>query len=273
MAKDINIEKYLQTSILEEYVMGTLPEAEAEEVHKQVSQHAELKEAVEAIEKALMGYSNLYGGDGPDNSVLDNALKAIEAEEEPAAKVIDFQEDKSQNVSNRWMYWAAAASVLLLISVALNFFLYQNWQKAGSELLALQQENTQLADENGVYQTRLETSEEFFTHLQDRNSKPVKLEGLDAAPDSKVLLSWNEKTQQTLLLNYDLPEISADEQYQLWAIIDGKPVDAGVIEKGKQTQFMKSFTGEAVQFAITVEPKGGSESPTLEKMYVAGAVG
>ncbi|HEV8079376.1 MAG TPA: anti-sigma factor, partial [Chitinophagaceae bacterium] len=68
----------------------------------------------------------------------------------------------------------------------------------------------------------------------------------------------------------NLPQTPDGKQYQLWAIVDGKPVDAGMIstEKGiYHIQKMKSF-GKAEAFAITMEKKGGSPTPTMDQMIV-----
>ena len=69
-----------------------------------------------------------------------------------------------------------------------------------------------------------------------------------------------------------LPTAPQGMQYQLWAIVNKKPVSAGVFEYSLNTlQPMKGFyTAEA--FAITLEPAGGSESPTVEQMYVLGTL-
>ena len=56
----------------------------------------------------------------------------------------------------------------------------------------------------------------FFAHLQDVHSQPVKLESIGPDSEGEVLLSWNSQTQETLLINYRLPEISEEEQFQLW---------------------------------------------------------
>lgn len=59
-------------------------------------------------------------------------------------------------------------------------------------------------------------------------------------------------------------------QYQLWAIVDCKPVDAGMIstEKGVyHIQKMRSF-GKAQAFAITLEKADGSPTPTMDQMIV-----
>ncbi len=68
----------------------------------------------------------------------------------------------------------------------------------------------------------------------------------------------------------NLPAVPAGKQYQLWAIVDGKPISGGMIstEKGiYHIQKMKSF-GKADAFAITLEKAGGSPAPTMDEMYV-----
>jgi anti-sigma-K factor RskA len=70
-----------------------------------------------------------------------------------------------------------------------------------------------------------------------------------------------------------MKELSRDKQYQLWAIIDGKPVDAGVFDGNVASLIkMKAITSGVTTFAVTVEPRGGKESPSLETMQVAGNV-
>ena len=71
----------------------------------------------------------------------------------------------------------------------------------------------------------------------------------------------------------NLPEAPSGKQYQLWAIVDGKPVDGGLIistKKGDkyQIQKMKTF-GKAEAFAVTLETTGGNPTPKGD-MYVMG---
>ena len=54
------------------------------------------------------------------------------------------------------------------------------------------------------------------------------------------------------------------KQYQLWAIVDGKPVDAGVINNCIGLCKMKKID-HAEAFAITLEKEGGSPTPTLNR--------
>jgi anti-sigma-K factor RskA len=56
-------------------------------------------------------------------------------------------------------------------------------------------------------------------------------------------------------------------------MVDGKPVDAGMLDmdKGQMVVKMKN-TPVAQAFAITLEKKGGSPTPDMNAMYVMGTI-
>jgi anti-sigma-K factor RskA len=61
----------------------------------------------------------------------------------------------------------------------------------------------------------------------------------------------------------------------LWAMVNGKPVDLGVFDAQNQPKKLllaMKEVGDAQAFAVTLEKRGGSASPTMEKMVVLGAV-
>ncbi len=99
---------------------------------------------------------------------------------------------------------------------------------------------------------------------------PVVLNGTPHAPDALAKIYWMKNTGEVYVDPTNLPGVPEGKQYQLWAIVDGKPVDAGMIstEKGiYHIQKMKSF-GQAQAFAITLEKAGGSPTPTMDQMFV-----
>ncbi len=72
-----------------------------------------------------------------------------------------------------------------------------------------------------------------------------------------------------------ISEIPTEMQLQLWAIADGKPVSLGVFDVADLKEMSDPFAVDAKNisaFAITIEKRGGSEQPTMEKMVVMGAV-
>ena len=71
-----------------------------------------------------------------------------------------------------------------------------------------------------------------------------------------------------------LPAAPQGKQYQLWSIVDGKPLDIGMIDNaftGKVLKMKNTKAGSAA-FAITLEKEGGNPTPTMEEMYVMGKV-
>ena len=72
----------------------------------------------------------------------------------------------------------------------------------------------------------------------------------------------------------NLPAPTSGKQYQLWAILNGQPVDLGVIpndifvQKKALLLTMKNTIG-AQAFAITLEKMGGNPTPEGQ-MYTLG---
>jgi cbb3-type cytochrome oxidase subunit 3 len=167
---------------------------------------------------------------------------------------------------NGWK-WVAAASIILLAGVAYWAFStngkYQNLQQANAELKnQLEQSTARQAELDKTAQT-----------LQSPFLKTATLQGTANSPGSFANVYWDSTTKDVWLLVNNMPAPVSAKQYQLWALLNGKPIDLGVIEPNiwqkKLLVKMKNVQG-AEAFAITLEPQGGSPSPTMEKMYVMG---
>ncbi len=133
----------------------------------------------------------------------------------------------------------------------------QSEWKAKYEAL-LQEKETMLAEQK-TFQARMDESETMLTTI--RNMKTVNMYTVTPTrPGLLATVYWNPKSQEVLLTVHNLPAPAADQQYQLWSIVNGKPVDAGVFDMDKAAagfQKMKAVPG-AQMFAVTLEKKGGS---------------
>jgi anti-sigma-K factor RskA len=111
--------------------------------------------------------------------------------------------------------------------------------------------------------------------LSSPDYQAIALAGTDVSPESAARVFWNPGAEQLYLSPGNLPEPPTGKQYQLWAIVDGSPVSAGVFEVAPDAASLQALASQIAQasaFAITLEPRGGSPSPTMEAMYVQGAV-
>jgi len=127
-------------------------------------------------------------------------------------------------------------------------------------------------DYNRVNQ-RLDKIEGDLGVIDNPAFKRVVMKGTDNAPTATAYVYWNESSNEVYLSIQNMKALAQENQYQLWAIVDGKPVDAGVFDGNpKDLLKMKNIAGGAATFAVTVEPRGGKESPTLSTMQVVGNV-
>nr|WP_236018573.1 anti-sigma factor [Hymenobacter sp. BT559] len=170
--------------------------------------------------------------------------------------------------------WAIAASVALLLSLAVNALLYSRWQQASSDLVAAQNSQARFAQTTQVMERRLNSTQEQLHVLRSpQEYKMVALAGTPAHPTARARVMYSTKEHRVYLDVQQLPALPAGKQYQLWALDKGKPVDAGVLAAntaaGDSIQQMKDIAS-AQAFAMTVEPTGGSAGPTLDTMTVIG---
>jgi hypothetical protein len=64
------------------------------------------------------------------------------------------------------------------------------------------------------------------------------------------------------VLAFDLPALASNRTYQAWQIVDGKPVSLGVLDRNSGTVTIAANLDKAEAVAISIEPTGGSETPT-----------
>ena len=86
---------------------------------------------------------------------------------------------------------------------------------------------------------------------------------------SVATVYWSKKSAEVYLLVNSLPKPASDQQYQLWAIVDGKPVSAGVFDMNQADSMLKMTNMPTAQaFAVTLEKAGGSPVHRVRCMFL-----
>ncbi len=174
-----------------------------------------------------------------------------------------------------WQLGVAASLLIAVLSAAAAWHFRGEWKEAEQQLQLAQAQNQEIASQYETASQRSERLENDLSVLSSPEYQAIALAGTDVSPESTARVFWNAGAEQLYLSPGNLPEPPTDKQYQLWAIVDGKPVSAGVFEvtpDDSSLQTLSSQIAQASAFAITLEPRGGSPSPTMEAMYVQGAV-
>ncbi len=161
-----------------------------------------------------------------------------------------------------WIVAASVGLVLLFFSVYLFSQLRDNQQT----LTSLRASNGNLQGEVRQLRDRQSQAEQTLALLRQPGTQTLQLKGNEKAPQGDLLVFWNARTRQVAVEVRSLPTLGPNQQYQLWSLVGGKPVDAGVFDAGTAggtLQRLNRAIDRADAFAVTVEKRGGSPSPTL----------
>ena len=170
----------------------------------------------------------------------------------------------------------AASLLIALAAAAAALYFRSQWQETEQELRETIAQNQEVASQYETASERVQRLENDLSIVASSDYQQIALSGTDVSPNSSARVYWNPSASQVYLNSGNLPVPPEDKQYQLWAIVDGTPVSAGVFDVTEgptvPLQEMNISIAQASAFAITLEPRGGSEAPTLAAMYVQGAV-
>ncbi len=269
------IKKNIESGILELYVMGDLTPAEKEQVEEMASKHPEIKSEIASIEVGLENYAKTYAV-APSISLRNKVLNEISQDQSSEtvqeAKVASI----SQSGSNPFYKYAFAASLaLLLMSVAALFILNNRLQETNQQLAILQISNQQFSNRVNYMTEQLDKSKESLAILHNPEVKMIKLAGTKNSPKASMMVAFNPAKKEVMIdmTMMQMPENDDQHQYQLWALVDGKPVDLGVFDMTNDAGMKKmKAISYAQAFAVTLEPRGGSENPTMDQMMVMGSI-
>lgn len=253
-------------------MLGLASAEEAAELEVLCQQHAEIKFALDEFE-VLVEKQALHDAITPPSEVRRKLMLGLNSEFVSAqAMVVPLSQEGGKVKTFSVVRYLAAASVILLIaSTVLNVYLYNNYLSANNKYQALLTERNSLQANNDVFRTRINNLEQSMRVIENPDVRVVKLDPLPGKENNLAAVYWDTTTKDVYLLPTKMDVAPSDKQYQLWAIVDGKPVDAGVFDNCDGLCKMKQIDN-AQAFAITLEKKGGSLTPTLSAMYVMGKI-
>jgi anti-sigma-K factor RskA len=264
----VNLQEYIASGILELYVLGELTEQERSDVEKNLARYPELREELARVEETQEKLL-LSAAIKPRASVKTDLFKRIESK--PEAKVVSIQKTDSSLV-----FWKFAAAAAVAVAVMASYFAYDfhsRWKSSENNLADLIAQNGRMALEYNQVNQKIDQIQNELKITSSPAFNRVIMVGTPNSPEALASVYWNQNTKEVYLSLQNMKELSQENQYQLWALIDGKPVDAGVFDGNVAGLIrMKDIPAGAGTFAVTIERRGGVPSPTLSTMQVAGNV-
>jgi anti-sigma-K factor RskA len=264
----MDIKAYIESGIIESYVLGMADDQERAELEQYSRQYPEIRAAIDAFELSLE-QNAMANAIQPAAHVKANILAEIAGEFSDITDTGTTGKVVSMSTPGiGWLRYVAAASVILLVvSAATNVYFYRQFREASSQYQALLIEKSSLLAQNQTLQAKGLDLYQGMQIMSDPAYTKVSLPGVKADENKLATVFWDKKNNEVYLLTNRLPQTDANTQYQLWAIVDGKPVDAGMVDICNGLCKMKNISN-ATAFAITLEKRGGSPTPNLDQLQV-----
>lgn len=262
-------DELIRSGLLEAYVLGQCAPAEVALVERMRASDSTVREELDAIERALEQQA-MASAIAPAPTVKASIMQRI-AQEPLVKRTPIIPIGREQRPFN----WLAAASVAaLLLSAAMNFMQYQELREVRVELAQLQNDRGVLAEELKVQRASLERSQNQLAVVMDPRVSAVTLTGMGKAEGSRSRVYWDRSASVVHFDALSLPPAPEGKQYQLWALVDGQPVDAGMVPLDTLTGTLARMKDipEAQAFAVTIEKIGGNPTPTLEELVLLGNI-
>lgn len=271
-----DLKEYIESGILELYVLGELSQYERSEVEAMLDKYPELKNELNDIELALQVYAEGHAIE-PKERIRKNVLASLNFNEDDIAAVKELPSVKPPNTGAFYKYAFAASIALLLLSVAALVYLNNKLAESRQIIAQLENSNQKIASRAGYIEKELSAAQEALTVFRNPEEyKLVELKGTSKAPDAEMIVAFSSAKEAVVidLASLKMPKTDKQHQYQLWALVDGKPVDLGVFDTnaGQRGMMKMKSVKNAQAFAVTLEPYGGSAAPTLSQMMAMGEI-
>lgn len=260
----MNIKAYISSGIIPSYVLGYADAADRAEFERLSTLYPELVAEREAFEGDLEKFA-LDNAVPPPGKVKVRLIEEIKLPSINQSKVLKMEQANRNSRQGNLVRLIAAASIVLIAGagyVAYTFYNNANELRTSNKDLQAQLDSTDKILNQIVTEQKL---------IKDPNVTVVNMVGSQVAPKSSANVFWDSTSSAVYIMVKNMPKLPSDQQYQLWALIDGQPTSLGVFDSLENNVILKmSNTQKAQAFAITIEKQGGSKSPTLEKMQSSG---
>lgn len=251
----MDINNYISSGIIEMYVTGLCSAEEIAELELLRNEYPELNDAVlqfeTAFEKNALHTASITGNQ-LDNRILDR-LQQLQTPVTPLQPKV-----KRLN----WLKPLAAAAILLFIISSI--FNYTFYKKNKEQQIALNSRGPQPAS----------LPEVDYNILKDPTITPVAMYGVAPHNICRCTLFWDKKTGKVYMMIHHLVPSTNEKKYQLWAVVNNKPVNVGIVNDGIRDRFieLQNVPLDATAFSVTLENAAGSATPSEGNQWLYGKI-
>ncbi|WP_395044409.1 anti-sigma factor domain-containing protein [Flavobacterium sp.] len=262
----MNTKEYIESGSLELYVYGILNESETEEITELAKTSPAVMNEIISIEKAIINLTSSFS----PNISAENFEKIKAKLQLKHVKVVKM---KSKSNISQYLGWVASIALLLGIG-----YQYNELNNSNVKINSIETEKSNLQKSIVELELKNKDNATALNVIRDSKNTVVALAGQAVAPTSFAKIYWNKETSTVYVDATGLPNPPEGKVYQIWSLKLSPtltPTSIGLLDNFKANDpklFTVSGTRDADAFGITLEPAGGSVSPTMDQLYTLGKV-
>ncbi len=233
------------------YALGSLPASERDAIERHLDQCAACRQELERLhgDMALLALST--SGPAPPQRARQQLIEAM------------GREPHFRTVFMRRRWWTLAPVFASLLLAVFGILLWRENVRQRDRIEALREEATR-------NQAIVEESKHLLALLTDPSAMHVTLVAAPARPQPQGKAIYMPSNGALVFMASNLPPLPPQKTYELWMMpMQGKqPMSVGMFKPdpaGNAMVMMPPLTTgiEAKNFMVTIEPAGGSTSPTM----------
>ncbi len=264
----MTVREMIESGMVEDYVLGLLDAQHREQFEKALRHSPELRAELARVENALERFAQLHAVEPPAElreqiweAIAQSSVSLPKRPQAPTAPV----------VSQRWLRIIGALAVAeLVLVIAGGIWLERLSARSTQQASELEQLRERYAEAVGSLQMQLSNVRDFALVMWGK-AVVVPLKGTAKQPSARASVCWDTASGKLFIALPVVAPLAAHQDYQLWALVNGKPIDAGVFSPDTlRLVYPMKTINTADAFAVTIEPRGGSLSPTLSNLVLVG---
>lgn len=242
------IRTFLDSDLLERYLLGSTTMQENFQVERYIAMYPEVRDTYNELQDNLEAFAKMHAIKAPEG-LMAKILHTIKAQD---------------TVRTRFRRFAIAASFIAFMFASASYFFWKQNKNLKAENTIV---NNRIMNLEADMKERLEDVRNQFIVLNNPQTRKYMVNGNQKAKELKAVAYINPVKKLSYINVRNLPNLPENQCYQMWAEVNGKMVNLGIIDKADDKDMLRAlpYAEDAVGY-ITIEPKGGNITPTVQNI-------
>jgi anti-sigma-K factor RskA len=248
----MSLNEIKNSGLLELYVMGQLDGTQEQTVRQWLDEYPELINELREIEAALQQYATIHAI-APSAHIKAQLMDQIKTTPISGGET-GIQNSKGVNF--------LAAIMIAVAGVLIAAYVFKNSQYKA----LLHAHDAQIAMCDSLMQAH-EIRLAMLDQIKDPGTRILPIAATEKYPETNIYFFSNDTQKKNVIQVQHLPQLAENESFQLWSLKgESPPIPLDVFDGSQEALIEVAFVENSNAYAITIEPKGGSQSPNLDKL-------